>query len=187
MKKQFKALGILALGVVVFTSCQKDDETPIVLCSGVQMQSYHTVVNDTTTSVYTDIVIDATSSEVWNVLRDFSNMPNWSTTLQGISGDISNGGSVVATYLFDTLTFDAPHTLIYDEGQEFGWSDESNTYPGITDNHLFKVEACGDQTRFIQSDQFVGSNVNITTLSLAQLIQSQYEIFNAELKAEVEK
>lgn len=186
MKKQFKTVIILIVNSIVLTACQNDDN-PTQTCTGESMQSYLTEVNDTTTSVYTDIIINANPSEVWSVLTDFENMPNWSTTLQGISGNISNGGSVIATYLFDTLTFNAPHTLIYIEGQEFGWSDESNTYPGITDHHLFQVKACGNQTRFIQSDQFIGSNPNISTLNLAQLIQGQYNIFNTDLKNEVEK
>ncbi len=156
--------------------------------------SFTTELAENHHSVYTDIVIDASQEEVWTVLTDWANMPNWSSSLQGLSGDIRDGGSVVATFIAidpttgDPLSIDLPHTLIYEEGVLFGWADPLALVPGITDNHLYRLEAISEcQTRFIQTDEFQGTNPDFTTEVLATLSETGYNEFNAELKAEVEK
>lgn len=111
------------------------------------------------------MLINATAIDVRETLTDFDNMASWSTgTLQGMTGDIQDGGSVIITFIFGTdengepNLMEIPHTLIYDEGGPFGWSDpfpEDNG--GGHDNHLYLVDACGDQTLFIQSDEIVGN------------------------------
>ncbi len=79
-------------------------------------------------------------------------------------------------------------TLSYTEGQQFGWSAESTTFPGIVDNHIFKVEAISEcQSRFIQTDEFRGENSFFTTEDLANASLPLYNQFNSELKLEVEQ
>ena len=66
----------------------------------------------------------------------------------------------------------------------FGWSDPfPDDIGGGHDNHIYRVEACGDQTLFVQSDEVVDNPyaVNFVTRLLIM-----YQTFNAELKAVVE-
>lgn len=140
------------------------------------------------------IVIDAPAKDVWGVLTDFATMPNWSTSFQGLAGDVQNGGEVVATYILpnpatgEVGPVEFPHTLRYEEGALFGWSDPIAGAPGITDNHVFRVETISDcQARFVQTDEFQGLDPAFTTTALAELSAQGYNAFNAELKAEVEK
>ena len=139
--------------------------------------------------VYTSIVIDAPPGEVWAVLTDFERMPDWSSTLQGVTGDFSDGGTVNALYLGQGQVTPYEHVLNLDEGVSFNWSDPFPFAPDMTDDHTFLVEAFGDhQTRFIQTDVYTGTGSGgLTTLGLATSTRDSYVSFNRELKNEVEK
>lgn len=185
---------LLTFTAFTFQSCSDDDDDFVCEYTYSGSTSAVTQVAENHYSVYTDIVIDANIETVWTVLTNFDNMPNWSTTFQGLSGDITNGGEIVAIFLVtdpstgNTVPAEFPHTLSYTEGVQFGWSDPIALFPGITDNHLYKLEALSDcQTRFIQTDEFSGTDDNITAEIMAQVSGASYNQFNAELKAEVEQ
>ncbi len=138
-------------------------------------------------SIYTSIVINAPSNQVWEVMTDFNNMPNWSSTLKKISGNLINEGKVDVTYSIDEKVRIIPHNFIYSENEYYGWSDTIQVLPGIIDRHLFRIESIDSiNTKFIQSDEFKGQNQNIGTVNLARYVLPSYLIFNRELKKEVE-
>lgn len=149
-----------------------------------------TTLSETQAKVYTDIIINEPATKVWAVLRDFENMPKWSSSFKGISGDIRNGGSVIAKFdLGNGQAVDVPHkSLIYQEGILFGWSEEITMFPGLFDNHRYRVEAISPcQTRFIQNDEVKGTNATISPKMVIEMMLPQYQTFNKELKAAVEK
>lgn len=189
MKKLMAGVAVAMIGVSQGWSaeCKVDASLPL---------SSHTVtvIAQDHHSVSTDIIINAPASEVWKVLTDFTNMPNWSSSLQGMSGEIKDGGA--ATVVFKMPGADAPvnipHVIKYKEGEEFGWSEDlTGLAPGISDNHSYRVEAISEcQSRFIQSDAFKGVSAEkpeMTTALFADMIVPIYRKFNEELKAEVEK
>lgn len=139
---------------------------------------------------YTDIVIDAPIEKVWKVLTDWNNISNWSSSLTSIDGKIQNGGKVIVSYSVDGNTYKTPHTLIFKEMEEFGWSDiMEDSFKGLKDNHRFRVEKISDnQTRFIQSDDFQGlGNKEMTAEKVANMTVKFFPLFNRELKNQVEK
>lgn len=78
-----------------------------------------------------------------------------------------------------------PHTLVFQEGEMFGWSDPfSDDIGGGRDNHVYQVQPCGDKTRFVQSDEIMG---NPYAANFASQLMPMYQTFNAELKVAVEK
>ncbi|MGB7319363.1 MAG: SRPBCC family protein [Planktotalea sp.] len=167
-------------------------ETHKMACDATMMHGAIAQLSATHASVNTSILIDAPAAIVWSALTDFEAMANWSTgTLQGISGDIQNGGSVVITFLFGAdesgvpIVNKIPHTLIYEEGAKIGWSDP---FPadigGGHDNHIYHVQPCADRTLFVQSDEIVD---NPYAANFAAQLMPLYQQFNAELKAAVEK
>lgn len=142
-------------------------------------------------TVETSVLISADQTDVWAKLTDFDTMATWSSgTLQGMTGDIRDGGRVTITFIFGTTEkgapnlMEIPHTLIYQEGRAFGWSDPfPEDIGGGHDNHIYRVEACGDQTLFVQSDEVVG---NPYAANFVTQLLPMYQTFNAELKAAVE-
>ena len=177
----------LSAPLLAETSVQGTD----VACDATMMNGSIAQLNATHATVNTSVVIDATAPDVWATLTDFDSMASWSTgTLQGMTGDIQDGGSVMITFIFgvdqngDQNSNEIPHTLIYSEGREFGWSDPfPEDIGGGRDNHIYRVESCGDRTLFVQSDEIVGNPYAANFV--AQLLP-MYQTFNAELKAAVE-
>ncbi len=137
--------------------------------------------------VYTEIVIEATPEQVWEVLTDFDTMPQWSSTFQGLTGDLSDGGQATATFTTPDGTFPFPHVISWDEGLSFSWSDPILFAPGITDDHRYVVDSTdGEATLFVQTDQLTGDNDALPAAELAETLRVLYVVFNEEFKAEVE-
>ncbi|APD07663.1 hypothetical protein UJ101_02162 [Flavobacteriaceae bacterium UJ101] len=187
---------VLLVMLFTISSCSNDDDnTSCVVDSTIDFPTSNvTEIDSNAHRVYTDVVINRSAEEVWAVLTNFDNMPNWSSSFQGLSGNINDGGEVTVTYILPNPTTGEPtqsqfvRTLSYTEGQQFGWSAESTTFPGIVDNHIFKVEAISEcQSRFIQTDEFRGENSFFTTEDLANASLPLYNQFNSELKLEVEQ
>ncbi|WP_419927017.1 SRPBCC family protein [Candidatus Poriferisocius sp.] len=138
--------------------------------------------------VYSDIVIEATPEQVWEVLTDFEAMPDWSSSLQGVVGDLSDGGQATAIFLSEGELSEFPHILTWEEGRSFSWSDELLFAPGIVDHHQYIVDRTdGVATLFVQTDQLTGDNATFPAGVLAGFLQGLYAQFNQELKAEVER
>lgn len=159
--------------------------------SGAPLSSYRVdTMGEHQHHVHTEVLIRASSAEVWDVLSDFENMPTWSTTFQGMVGDVRDGGAVVVTYKFPDRVAEIPHTISYTEGVGFGWADPFDFAPEMSDNHVFEIEAISEcLTRFKQYDTFTGVGPEgsvVTTEFISQDAMSVYRIFNAELKAAVE-
>lgn len=138
-------------------------------------------------SVYSDIVIDASQSEVWSVISDFKRMAEWSTTMINITGEIKHQGKIQSHFMFAGQVFVADHALIYEDGQHFGWSDPlTGDFSGCCDNHMFRLEAISpSKTRFIQTDEFTGANILERSLILARIAFDSYPKFNRELAQRV--
>jgi len=161
-------------------------------CDATMMQGSIAQLSATHATVSTSILIKASPTDVWATLTDFQNMSNWSTgTLQNMTGDIQNGGQVEIIFLFgmdndgNPIANKIPHTLVFEEGASIGWSDP---FPadigGGRDNHMYLVQPCGDVTLFLQTDEITG---NPYAANFAKQLMPLYQIFNADLKAEVEK
>ncbi len=179
-------LATSSLAAVISTSLSAETSCDATLMHGSIAQ-----LSATYATVDTSVLIDATPAEVWATLTDFEAMASWSSgTLQSMTGNIEEGGSVTVTFIFGTTedgepnVMEIPHTLIYNEGSVIGWSDPfPEDIGGGHDNHLYRIEACGEQTLFVQSDEIVGNPYAANFV--AQLLP-MYQTFNAELKAEIE-
>ena len=180
----FLAAPLFAVALGAPLSAETSCDATMMSASIAQLSATHATVN-------TSVLIDAAAADVWATLTDFDNMASWSTgTLQTMTGDIKDGGNVVITFIFGVgengqpNSNEIPHTLIYQEGEKFGWSDPfPEDIGGGRDNHIYRVETCRDQTLFIQSDEVVDNPY--AGDFVAQLLP-MYQIFNAELKAVVE-
>lgn len=199
MKIRIFVLCLLAMFVATFTACGDGDsegsESTMCVPAEPEMRASSSVseLGQDHHMVYTEIVIDRSPQEVWETLTDFESMPDWSSSFQGLSGDIRDGGQVVATFIVqnpstgETGPAEFPHTLKYEEGVSFGWSDPIAGFDGLTDNHVYMLEEISPcQTRFVQTDTFQGTNDAFTTEGLATVSEQFYNAFNQELRTEVE-
>ena len=190
--KRSQIIALARLAGPVFALALTSPVSADTACDATLMSGSIAQLSATHATVDTSVLINASAAEVWSTLTSFERMESWSTgTLQGMTGDIEDGGSVVITFIFGTdengepTANEIPHTLSYEEGRSFGWSDPfPQEIGGGYDNHIYRVEACGEQTLFVQSDEIVDNPY--AGDFVAQLLP-MYQTFNAELKAEVEK
>ena len=173
-------MGTTAL-LLLLTSPAAATESPCDLCGVEKISGRHH-------TVYTAITIDAPPDQVWAVLTDWDRLPEWSTSLQGMTGDIRDGGSVTVDFVSPSngkvLVFD--HILTLDEGRSFSWSDPF--LAGIYDQHEYRLEALPDgRTRFIQTDAVRGRLLcRMLGGTIAGLLLDAYQQFNQDLKTRVE-
>lgn len=190
--KRFNVLTSPCLAVPVLAIALSAPLAAETLCDATMMAGSIAQLSATHATVDTSVQINAAPADVWATLTDFDTMASWSTgTLQGMAGDIKDGASVVVTFIFDMDENGAPnvneipHTLIYEEGRAFGLSDPFPEDVGDGhDSNTCRIEACGDHTLFVQSDQIVDNPYAANFV--AQLLP-MYQTFNAELKAAAEK
>lgn len=107
----------------------------------------------------TEIHIPAPREEVWAVLTDFANYPQWSPTIQAISGGLQVGARLTVRILGpgNRATTVAPTVLAVQPNHLLRW-DAVLAHRGLLSGvHEFRLcEADGDSTRLIQSDTYTG-------------------------------
>ena len=108
--------------------------------------------------IHTEIMIDATPEQVWSVLIDTTNYPNWAVFMNKIDGEIRDNAEIDAYFVVNEKKQKVNkirHTIAVAEGKEFSWSEVFML--GMKDYHRFIVEPTSDgKTRFVQSDLVTG-------------------------------
>ena len=153
-----------------------------------------TVTHDdnTTYSVHTELLMDASPEKVWAVLTDFDKLKEWSPNLIRFEGEFRKDGQAKVTFLIGVgnMTQDFNHPLVhFEEGKMFGWSAPI-PHMGMKDNHKYIVQPVDgepDKTLFIQTDQFHGQGAHLIGGMLSNGAMQGYAAFNRALKKRVEE
>ncbi len=144
--------------------------------------------NNAKRDVYTQIEIEATKQQVWDVLTDFDRMPEWSSSFQGMKGEFREGGKATSYFkpLMGKKNMEFEHTIIdFKEGESFGWSDPFML--GMKDHHVYKLESMDNgNTLFIQTDGVEGGATPFMGKLVTNNMEKMYSKFNQELKDRVE-
>lgn len=139
--------------------------------------------------IHTEIFIDATPAQVWNVLTDVENINTWSKTIIIREGNIKNNSIIIVDIKpFSFIKFNKKfsHKIFVKEGECFGWND---TYIlGAHDNHQFKVQTSNNLgTYFVHSDELIGGMSWLIGRFKLIFLHKLYTRFNKELKLRVEQ
>jgi len=139
--------------------------------------------------IYTDTVIDAPASKVWEVLADTPNYEDWAAFLINIEGEIKNDSKITAVFQMNPQKAKLnriDHTISVTDGTEFFWAEKGPG--GICDNHHFRVEPLeGGKSRFVQSDELMKGLTWLMGGFLSKTYLEGYQAFNKGLKAEAER
>ena len=137
----------------------------------------------------TSIEINASPAEIWRVLLDFENYPQWNPFIKSIHGN-PEPGAKIETKIHPPgqrdVTF-KPILLKVDENKELRWIGHL-MFPGIFDGeHAFIIEPV-DQSRIIfrQEEKFSGILVPVFWKSLYQHTRVGFIEMNQALKNRVE-
>lgn len=134
-------------------------------------------------SISTEIWINSTPQQVWQVLTDTPEYPSWNPMISRLSGELREGNVIefAEGTGSDGMTF-RPKILRVRNAQELRWKGIV-LVPGLFDGeHRFLLEKQGNQTHLIQSEQFTGLLVGKLTQSILNETSDQMNAMNSALK-----
>ncbi|MEZ4804073.1 MAG: SRPBCC domain-containing protein [Bacteroidia bacterium] len=139
--------------------------------------------------ISTQIKINATTEQVWNVFSDFKNYPNWNPFIKSIQGDFEIG-KVISIHLVlpdsKPMTF-KPKVLSFEQNKKLIWLGHL-MIKGIFDGeHKFELIDNKDGTcTFIQSEKFSGILVPLLRKTIEVKTVNGFNLMNKSLKERVE-
>jgi|SRR5690606_23010312 len=139
--------------------------------------------------IQTEIIIDADSKTVWDVLMNFENHPNWNPFIKSISGEKSLGKKLTVSIKplnGNGMTF-KPVILKLEPNKEFRWKGKLGIQGIFDGEHYFILEQVSNtKTKLIHGEKFSGILVSLMGKNLDKTIKG-FELMNESLKNECEK
>ncbi|MGF2034904.1 MAG: SRPBCC domain-containing protein [Nostoc sp. CmiVER01] len=139
--------------------------------------------------IYTEIEIQASDKQVWNLLTDFASFPHWNLFIRQISGSLSEGAQLTVHFQppgTDIMIF-RPTVITVEANRKLRWLGHF-LIPGLFDGeHSFIIEPLGsDRVRFIQQESFHGLLVPLLARRLNIDVRQGFEAMNQTLKTKAE-
>jgi hypothetical protein len=139
--------------------------------------------------ISTEIVIQGSSVDVWNVLTDFRSYPRWNPFIKEIRGDLIVGSKLelkIVTPKKKIRTYN-PVVTVVTPNSELRWYGRA-FMPGILDGErIFRINHNGSQSvRFEHKEIFSGLGALIGSRFLVKDVFESENNMNTALKLEVE-
>ena len=132
-----------------------------------------------TTQIQTEVLINASPQQVWNVLMDFPKHGEWDPFLASIEGKAAAGETLAIQFRQGMKM--RPRVTQVREGEVFEWLGHL-LVGGIFDGrHRFELQREGSQTRLLHSEKFGGLLVPLLKKLLADTEQG-FTAFNQAIK-----
>jgi hypothetical protein len=131
--------------------------------------------------------IDASSQELWAVLRDFDHYPDWNPFLRSIVGPFEVGARLTVTIAPPGRRpmVLRPVVRIAEPGRELRWLGKLGVPHLFDGEHSLRVEPrAPGRTRFVQEESFRGLLVPFTSGVIAKVADG-FAAMNLALAAEV--
>ena len=136
-----------------------------------------------------EIVIDAPSERVWNILTDFDRFPEWNPFIRRASGRIETNARLNVTLhpSGGRATTFKPSVLKVEPNKELQWQGHLGI-PGLFDGqHIFELRSLGDAgTLFVQRERFGGILLPFLTGMLKNETAHGFNEMNHALKSRAE-
>ena len=138
--------------------------------------------------IVTEIEINASPSQVWQVLTDFEKYPTWNPFIKKISG-IAGRNEKLEVHMPDprggTMVF-TPTGIVAERDRELRWlgRSEGDVFNG---EHRFLIEPIQNKkVHFAQREKFTGSMVESLDDWLDTAVKQNFEAMNRALKQRTE-
>jgi hypothetical protein len=135
------------------------------------------------TSIRTEIWINSSPQQVWQVLTATADYPSWNPMISRLVGELREGNVIEFTEGAgsDSMTFH-PKILSVRTAQELRWKGNV-LIPGLFDGeHRFLLQGHGDKTHLIQSEEFTGLLAGKLTQGVIRETSDQMKAMNLALK-----
>ena len=137
--------------------------------------------------IKTEVIINASTNQVWQVLTDFAAYPSWSTFMVSIEGAPILGSRLRNTMVLkDTPQVFKPIITKVAPNEAFEWlgSLPLGLFKG---RHYFILEAMGkQQTKLIHGEQFTGLLHKMILRKIGTDTLLAFQRWNKAIKAKVE-
>ena len=134
-------------------------------------------------SIQTEIIINASTERVWNLLTDFTNYSSWNSFIISIEGRLEKGTQLKNTMMVNgKKNVFKPTITEVKPNQYFEWLGKLplNTFNG---RHYFELESIGpNQTKLIHGEKFSGWLRAIIMKSIGEATRNNFIKMNKELK-----
>ncbi|OUL32083.1 SRPBCC domain-containing protein [Nostoc sp. 106C] len=139
--------------------------------------------------IYTEIEIQASDEQVWNLLTDFASFPRWNLFIRQINGSLIEGAQLTVYFQppgKNIMTF-RPTVITVEPNRKLRWLGHF-LIPGLlTGEHSFIIETlASDLVRFIQQESFHGLLVPLLARRLNIDVRQGFEAMNQTLKTKAE-
>lgn len=135
-------------------------------------------------TVKSELIINAPSEKVWQVLTDFEKYSEWNPTMQLIKGEIKEGNTV--TYQFtqdEQKKYDIPAKVVKVIPNEL-LNQKGGIPLVLTYNHRYILEPQGNKTKVTITENYNGIGVNFWN---PKEVEKAYKKLNLALKKRVEE
>ena len=140
--------------------------------------------------IRTEIEINASQMEVWDILMAFDKWSDWNPTVNQASGTATLGSKVSIImagsegkngqkYSADITTFEAPRS--------FRWRAVMMAGFLMTNDRSFELEPAGEGTKLINTEHFSGLLVSLLWSKLENFVPDSLISMNEALKRRAEK
>lgn len=138
-------------------------------------------------SITTDVWIDRPPQDVWKVLAATADYPSWNPMISRLDGELREGNVIeIVVGTGTNAMVIRPTLLAVHPDRELRWKGYVWS-PGIFDGeHRFVLEARGNRTHLVQSEQFTGLLAGKMTDSILQETAREMKAMNDALKNRVE-
>ncbi len=139
--------------------------------------------------IETSITIDAPPKRVWELLTDFTRMPDWNPFMTSISGSPTEGSRLsvkIAPPGKSGMRFKPTVTAVNPE-RELRWLGRFLVTGVFDGEHYFLLDPVGDaRTRFTQGEKFTGFLVTMLGGTLSAT-EEGFKAMNVALKQRAEQ
>jgi hypothetical protein len=140
-------------------------------------------------TLLTQIHIAAPTSQVWQVLTDFEQYPNWNPFLNSLKGNVKVGGRIQVSIQppdGKAMVF-KPTVLVFEKEKEFRWLGHLWIKGLFDGEHFFQLEANQDgTTTLIHGEHFNGILVGLLKSMVDGSTKQGFEALNKALKERCE-
>jgi hypothetical protein len=140
--------------------------------------------------LFSEIKIDASPTEVWNILTDFEKYPKWNPFIRKIQGDPKEGEKlkVIIHPPDSNMIVTKPTVLKVKPKQELRWLGKFGISGLFDGEHIFKIQDRGEAgVWFIQEEHCKGLLVPLLSNRLDSKTLPGFNKMNHALKKRVEK
>ena len=162
----------------------------IGLISVLSLSAWASVQGFSRRSIQTEIEIDASAEQVWKVLTDFQNYPNWNPFIRKISGDLEVNAKLdveIKPADKEAMGF-KPRLLVVKPQQEMRWLGRV-LLPRVFDGeHYFIIEEISaNRVKLIHGEKFRGGLVPVLWSGMEKSTIEGFKVMNLNLKNQVER